>query len=277
MMKLANILEGPVGRRGVLAARRLARDAADGLVEMAWPTRCAICDMPGALLCDECANALPWIAQADSCPLCGAPYGRVACTGCWDRNGRIVRGFSHATCALEYTDDTARLVKCFKDQGELRLAELLASFIARALAEDGQLPHASFARDIQVAPHNGLRAAALPDAIVHIPASPAALARRRYDHMQLVAEALSELTGIEALEALRTRDTSDQRALGKAERMRNMQDAFDIALRSDMLEDRRILVVDDVFTTGSTLDGAACTLLEAGTADVRVATVCRVW
>jgi hypothetical protein len=55
------------------------------------PTRCAGCDMPGALLCRrECARALPRIDRRWACPRCGAPFGYLTCTECWSA-GTVVR------------------------------------------------------------------------------------------------------------------------------------------------------------------------------------------
>lgn len=251
MKQLADIAEGILD---------LGREVGSGLLELAWPTRCAICDMPGDLLCRECDSELPRIDHSDSCPRCGAPYGRIICTECWDRLGFIEHGFSHATCAVGYSRETARLVKCYKDQGELGLAHILASLIWEALESD-----AGAFRD------------GSPDAIVYVPATPGAFLRRGYDHMLIVAEALSEMSGLGVVHALCKADSEDQRSLGKRARKENMEGAFGIACNPEEVEGRRLLLVDDVLTTGATLGEASRMLYGAGAVDVSVATVCRVW
>ncbi len=256
----------------------LAKDSKAGLLELAWPTRCVICDMPGKLLCDQCLDALPLIVQANSCRKCGTPYGKIECTECWNRDGRVEHNFSSATCAMEYTKESSRLIKCFKDQGELRLAGLLANFIADALKSDGCLPKAGFGRNrkesvaqLKSTPH------ATPDLLTYIPATPAAIARRGYDHMQLIADSLSSLIGIEAVRTLKTYDRADQRELNKTQRTQNMSEAFELEANHSALKNKHILLIDDVFTTGATLNCASKILRDAGAYEIFVATVCRVW
>lgn len=248
---------GNIARRNL---RELGRELGSGLLELAWPTRCAICDMPGSLLCEECDAKLPRIDHAKACPRCGAPYGRIVCTECWNRNGFIEHGFAHATCAASYGKETARLVKCYKDHGELGLARVLADLVWEALMDD---PDAF--------------AGGMPEVLTYVPATPAALLRRGYDHMQIVADELSCLSGLGILGAFEKLDAEDQRSLGRLERMRNMAGTFELACGSEDVEGKRILLVDDVFTTGATLDEASRVLYGAGAGIVTVATVCRVW
>ncbi len=254
-----------------------AKDSRAGLLELAWPTRCVICDMPGKLICDQCYDTLPLIAQSNSCKKCGTPYGKIECTECWNRDGEITHNFAHATCAMEYTKESSHMIKCFKDQGELRLANMLANLIASALKYDGCLPNAKFTsrrKKIISSPSNHSE---LPDFLTYIPATPTAVARRGYDHMQLIADSLSNLIGIDCIKTLKAYDKLDQRELNKTERSQNMSEAFGLDIDSDVLKNKRILLIDDVFTTGSTLDCASKILCDAGTSEVSVATICRVW
>ena len=69
--------------RRLRADWRAARDfAADMVAETLYPTRCAVCDKPGAVLCGSCAAALPYIDALTACPRCGAPFGVVQCSEC---------------------------------------------------------------------------------------------------------------------------------------------------------------------------------------------------
>jgi predicted amidophosphoribosyltransferase len=103
--------------------------------------------------------------------------------------------------------------------------------------------------------------------------------------MERIARALAEQTGLPAMPTLIKRERGDQRLLNRAERRDNMAAVFsvDSSLNGSLsgsvatVGPRHLLLIDDVFTTGATLDAAARTLLTAGIGEVRVATVARVW
>ena len=63
-------------------AHLYAEAAAQAVAETLWPTRCAICDEPGELLCERCKSELPFIDLWRACPICGAPWGHTQCTEC---------------------------------------------------------------------------------------------------------------------------------------------------------------------------------------------------
>lgn len=238
------------------SAIETTRSLREGFLELAWPTRCVGCDMPGELLCGDCRERLPLVDSRTACPQCGAPYGFVACTECWSPEGWIEHRFSQAVCAMEFEDIAARMIVAFKDGGELRLADTIAELIVRAL--------------------EGARVEPC-EALVPIPAAPSAILRRGYDHMDLVARALAGRLDIERRDLLRAGDVADQRGLGRGERGENMRDAFSLREDAGRSLPSRVLLVDDVLTTGATLDAAAGELLAAGVGEVVAATACRVW
>ena len=109
---------------------RAAGELLDGAQELAWPTRCLGCELPGELLCDECRAELPWIAQRWACPVCGAPFGWLTCTECerdWETRCCI--------CALTFRGTAARMATALKDAHELRLAPVMAAAMEVALEE----------------------------------------------------------------------------------------------------------------------------------------------
>lgn len=115
------------------------------------------------------------------------------------------------------------------------------------------------------------------DAIVAIPASPDALVRRGFDHMARVAQLCSSWTGLPLLDILAyTKKTIDQRALGKGQRQTNATGSFAVTDAGMRVPDR-IILVDDVMTTGATTAAAAKALLEGGAREVVVAVCARVW
>ena len=62
--------------------RRAASLVADIAAETLWPTRCALCDAYGALLCERCVGSIPFLDQWRACTRCGAPWGLVQCSEC---------------------------------------------------------------------------------------------------------------------------------------------------------------------------------------------------
>ena len=227
------------------------------LLDFVFPPRCAGCDRPGVLLCDACRGAVVRIDPAHACRGCGAPVpageGPGACPEC---GGRTF-AFSAARCAALLEPPVSRAIVLLKDGGERRYAGLMAELLAGSA--DGWLRP--------------------DDVLAPAPASPAALRRRGFDHAADIARALGRLTGHEVRTLLRANPGGDQRALGRDARFENRAAAFRVAepwgiAAADVLPPR-IVLIDDVFTTGATLDAAARLLRQTGVADVRALAVAR--
>jgi ComF family protein len=150
------------------------------------------------------------------------------------------------------------MVAIYKDQNERRLSAILAAFMVEAIPADWII---------------------WADAICYVPCDKRALRRRGFDHMAHVAFEISRLTGLPIADFLLKSPISDQRGLGRKERQANLNGAFGVYVPSGHIakDARNILLIDDVFTTGATLNAAAGALLEAGASEVRVATVTRVY
>lgn len=220
----------------------------EAVAELLAPTRCAGCELPGVLLCGACDANLPRIEQSHACPACGAPYGRLVCTECWTTQYAFEA--AHALGVLD--GGLARAVVLHKDAGDRRLGPLLGGLLAQRLVADWS----SWA-----------------DAVTWVPPTRAALARRGFDHGRAIAEPVAVGMGAPLVGLLARSAARDQRSLGKAARAAN-------ALRTFSVTDRpppRILIVDDVLTTGATVDAAAGELLRAGALSVRVAVLARAW
>lgn len=239
---------------------RICRSLADTLAELLWPTCCIGCGYPDELLCERCRTDLPWIAQRWACPDCGAPFGWLTCTECaheWELRATV--------CAWTFGDAAARTVIAFKDHHELRLAPVIAAALATTLDEASSWP----ARDGRPRYDPGGL-----DALAFVPATAEAYARRGYDHMGLVARELAHETSLPLADILVRSSARDQRGLSRAERADNLKDSI-YALED--ISDLRILLIDDVITTGASLREAARALLSRGAAEVTACALCRVW
>jgi ComF family protein len=200
------------------------------------------------VLCASCTEALPRIDAAWECPRCGAPYGYLTCTECWQQEW----SFEAALALGEFEHPLSRAVVLHKDAGERRLARVLGTL----LAEQVEARWSGWAQGV-----------------AFVPATRQARARRGFDHGLAIAETVAGRLGVPLLAALARSASRDQRRLGRDARAANAAGTFS-ATKSVV---GRVLLVDDVFTTGATFDAAAGTLMDAGADQVRVAAVARTW
>lgn len=234
--------------------RSVLHIAAEAAAEALWPTRCVLCDTLGAVLCDRCAAALPAIDWWRACRRCGSPFGLVQCDMCnpvaLGRLGREDLPFAACASAVAFDDDTGKIVRVFKDQGEQRLSRVMASAMAPMVPSGWRF-----------------------DAVTFVPATLAAFRRRGFDHASLVARDVAGELGVPCVSALARPKTRDQRSLTGSQRIANLAGRFK-ELEGGL--PARILLVDDVCTTGATLCAATDALLAAGCEEVRCLTFARV-
>jgi predicted amidophosphoribosyltransferase len=209
--------------------------------------RCAGCDLPGSLLCTPCQAALPLIPPAEACPRCGARTADGRCAECRGRNF----AFDAASCAGILDGPLSRMLSLYKDAGERRYAPILGALAADAAA----------------------RWHGWADAVVPIPSTRAARARRGFDHVVPLAHPVAAALEAPLLPCLHAARRLDQRGLGRGDRVANMAAAF-VALPVEAAP-RRVVLVDDVMTTGATLNAAATVLRRVGVGAVRVVSVAR--
>ncbi len=223
----------------------------EAVCETLWPSRCAICDAIGDVLCEQCARNLEFVDYWRTCPRCGAPWGLIQCDHCNPLVHPEGTPVLRCVSALRFTGSSARLIRMYKDQGEQRLASRLACFLFNSL------------------PPSWI---AWSQGVTYIPATTAALRRRGFDHMELIARELADMMNQDAFRGFERPASIDQRALSRTSRRANMEGRFRVV--SAPLPER-MLLIDDVFTTGSTMEQAQRTLQRSG-CEVRCATVARV-
>jgi ComF family protein len=191
------------------------------------------------------------------CDGCGAPFEHaqadIRCAACLARP----RAFARARAACLYDEASRDLILKLKHADRTDLAGLFAAWISRAADE--------------------LLAGA--DAIVPVPLHRWRLFRRRYNQSAEIARRLAARRGLPYLaDALRRPRPSDSQAGKSASgRRRNVQGAFAVPpARRAQVEGRRLLLLDDVMTTGATAETCARALLRAGASSVDVAVIARV-
>jgi ComF family protein len=202
---------------------------------------CLLCQTASGekLLCEACARELPYTASA--CPRCAAPSADAAeCGACIADPPH----YDASRAAFLYAFPVDALIQALKYGGQLALAGLFAHEWYQRIGATGGF-----------------------DLIVPLPLHPARLAERGFNQAAEIARVLSRLSGIpmDARRARRVRDTAAQTMLPWRERATNVRGAF--ACDAD-LGGLNIAVVDDVMTTGATLDEFARTLKNSGAARV---------
>lgn len=210
------------------------------LVRLLLPPRCLLCDEPGADgrdLCRDCAEALPWNRHA--CPRCAIPLpqAEALCGECLRKPPPLAH--AHAACVYGFPLD--RLVPRFKFHHDLAAGRLMAELLCESLAGTPR-----------------------PDAIVPIPLHATRWRKRGYDQALELAKPVARAlhTPLRADALLRVRPTAPQSELDADARRRNLRRAF--AVREGVALPAHVALVDDVMTTGATLNAAAKTLLRAG-------------
>jgi ComF family protein len=215
------------------------------------PQRCALCSGHAgvAVLCEPCRLALPALPPA--CPVCAQPSaGRVACDRCLRARPR----FAATIAAHAYAFPLDYLVQGLKYEHRLELAVPLGEALASAL-------------------RGASGACGGVEALVPMPLSRARQRERGFNQAIEIARVVARRTGVPLARLLaRTAHAPPQASLPWRERARNVRGAFACAAR---LDGRHVAILDDVMTTGATLDAAAAALLAAGAARVDAWVVAR--
>ena len=244
------------GGRIAQGARRLG----GMLLDLAYPPVCLNCDAPAAspdLLCANCFKGLQPIS-APLCPVLGLPFSVSLGPDALSAEALAdPPPFARARAAVVYNDVARTLVSRLKygDRPEL------ARFCARLMAGAG---HELWAGN---------------PILVPVPLHPARQRERRYNQSAELAQALGAITGlsVDPLLVRRIRKTRQQVGLSQDGRQRNVSGAF--AVHPDMLarsQGRRVVLVDDVYTTGATTKAVTRALLKGGAHSVDVMSFARV-
>ena len=221
------------------------RAAADTVVTLFFPRRCPVCDEPvkpwNALICKECEPKLTYI-KSPRCLKCGKHIG---------------------SSEKEYCDDCAVRPHVFDSGRALFSYRSVSASIARFKYRGRREYAACYAACMQEELEPFIRACRA-EALVPVPLHKSRLKKRGYNQAQVLAEELSARTGIPMRADLieRVKKTTPMKDLSAAERQNNLKKAFKI--RRNDVKLSIIIIIDDIYTTGSTIDAMSHEFKKAG-------------
>ncbi|MNB77474.1 DNA utilization protein GntX [compost metagenome] len=202
--------------------------------------------LPG--ICSVCEQSVPWIIKP-RCRKCGRPVGCPDCARGYDASALLLN-----RSAVAYSSDMRNWIGEFKYRGDERYGELLGAM----------LDHAYELLKSELESRRGTKWKA--DLLIPVPVSEARLLERGFNQAGRLAEVLSLRRKIPVMELLgRTRHTGKQSFKGRAERIKAMKEAFifnnkkgeAFARQLREREVSRIVIIDDIYTTGSTIHSCA--------------------
>lgn len=212
------------------------------LLDWIYPPQCVSCGTPGSLFCRDCRDGLQPVGD-HFCSKCGKPLNK-------GRSCRLCRmtefPFLASRAPYIYDGPAAALIKKLKYEGCLDLVPILSNLLYDFWKELGWDA----------------------DLIIPVPLSEKRRAQRGFNQSEMIGRSFSKKVGIPIKPGalMKIRHTAQQVGLNAEERRENLSGAF--AAEKVMVQGKRILLLDDVMTTGSTFAECSAVLLDAGAGSV---------
>ncbi len=217
------------------------------------PSACLLCTGPAdpGTICDGCRDSLPWNRIA--CPVCALPLTSTAAQLCGSCAAEAPH-FDGALSAFRYETPIKQAIAGLKYQAQFRQSHWLGGELAALVAA---------------------RPEPFPELLIPVPLHPKRMRERGYNQALELARGINHVLAIDIdwQSATRIRETADQIGKRAAERRREVRGAFAVDTR---IAGRHIALIDDVMTTGSTVNELARVCREAGAARIEVWTAARV-
>lgn len=208
------------------------------VLDWIYPPVCISCGKPGTLLCEDCLSKLPAVGK-HYCSVCGKPLQpRHYCKLC----GRSEFRFRASRAPYLYEGPAAAMIKSLKYKGTFGLVPVMTNLLS------------TFWQDLQWD----------IDLVIPVPLSKKRQAQRGFNQSELIAKSFAKQNALscEPRALMKHRETHTQVGLNADERRENLSGAF--AAEPSMVRSKRILLLDDVMTTGSTFAECSAVLLDAG-------------
>ena len=213
------------------------REVLTPVLELIYPTYCGGCGRQGDLLCPECLDTFVSVDEESACPLCGRDVGvPVVCGACLTRQRHFERGYF----GYSFEGPLREALHAFKFRGRKDVGRALVRMLDAKISE---------IEDVF-------------DVIVPLPVTEKRLGERGFNQSFIICEEISRVTGKPVDHSIlrKVKETQDQYTLSREERRKNVARAFGLSSAPGALKGKRVLLVDDLFTTGNTASEAARTL-----------------
>lgn len=227
------------------------------LISLLFPRRCPVCEEivtpVGNLICPSCTGKLVPIKQP-TCRKCGKELFSEQAEYCFDCS-RHKRSFESGAALFHYNEAAKKSMAAVKYRNKREFLDFYAEAMAYRFAHI-------------VKNWN-------PDVLVPVPVHPSRLRRRGFNQAEVLARRLAKKLGdipVETKLLIRSRKTTPQRELNPQERLANLQQAF--ALNPNRPVPKRVLLIDDIYTTGSTMEACTRVLKAAGVQEVHFLVIC---
>lgn len=209
----------------------------ESLIQVIAPSSCKICNSEGSLLCTDCV-ATHITARKPACFWCNTltPKGQT-CTRCKNKTS-----LSGAIIPFRYEATIRELIYALKYDGNREVARLFAGLLSSSIDTNNF------------------------DVISFVPTTGVSQRKRGYNQAQLIANQVGRLTGLPLVNTLLRNTHIDQIGLNRTQRLEAVKNNF--THTSHNIDSKRILLVDDVITTGATIDECASTLKKSGAKQV---------
>ena len=221
---------------------------------------CPICDgrvfKDGySYVCQDCLDTLAWV-RGVRCKLCGIPmagmdFQGLTCSGCREENLL----FDQGRCLFVLEEKARRMIHDIKYHGARIILRDMPSWLDRS---------------------EGFREYLEGTVLVPVPLHRRRLGSRGFNQSEWIAHAFRKAVGpsVEVVHGLkRKKNTPTQTKLDRSQRKENVKNAFALTRKNHLRKEDRIMLIDDVFTTGATLNACAEVLREEGFSQVSIATL----
>ncbi|MGB2698055.1 MAG: ComF family protein [Candidatus Zixiibacteriota bacterium] len=238
----------------ILKIRDAISDLKGAIIDFVLPSHCITCgnylSQQERIVCDVCWDNLE-VLPSPFCPVCKniLEQGNLLCRICTERKN---------LCAVRslgvFDNYYQKMIHGFKYQQKMSLGQRLGKRLGEKLKDDKLT--------------SGF------DCIIPVPLHSTRKRERGFNQSEILAQELSDVTHIPVLKKVlkRTRNTKDQTKLTPEERIENVRGAFTLK-DPEKIEGKKIILVDDVMTTGATLEECAIVLREAGVERIMGATI----